>query len=188
MGDIESNFLVGSLKTGCMAVWGGGGENSSCLAQVDLGAKRYLLNTRWGHVSSAVFVRCINLHLRLLCSWKPPPIPCLLAGSVVFGRCLLVTSALGWLSFFVTPLLEWAEHLEESLGVHVAEILQLCCDSPRAAAVFAGGAEQCVWEVCELLWHRSALSAVLQRICRSLGRGNHSSLPRQERRGFCFCK
>lgn len=75
-------------------------------------------------------VRCINLHLRLLCCWKPPPIPCLLAVNVMFGSCLLVTSTAGWLSFFVTPLLEWAEHLEKSLGVHVAEILQICCDSP----------------------------------------------------------
>lgn len=68
-----------------------------------------------------------------------------------------------------------------SLSVHVAEILQICCDSHGAAPAFAGSAEEPVWEMCELLpaglAERSALSVVLQLICRSLGRGNHSSLP-----------
>lgn len=63
----------------------------------------------------------------------------------------------------------------------MAEILQIHCDSHRAALVFAESAEEHVWETCKLvpagLAERSALSVVLQLICRILGRGDHISLP-----------
>lgn len=76
--------------------------------------------------------------------------------------------------------------------MRVAEILQICCDSPRAAAAFTGSAEEHVWEMCELLpaglAERSALSVVLQHICKSLGRGNHSSLPSAGEQRILLCE
>lgn len=69
----------------------------------------------------------------------------------------------------------------------MAEILQISRDSHRAAPAFAESAEENVWETCELvpagLAERSALRAVLQLICRSLGRGDHISLPSAEQGG-----
>lgn len=55
------------------------------------------------------------------------------------------------------------------------------CDSRSAAAAFAESSEEHVWEMYKLvpagLAERSAPSVVLQFICRSLGRGDHISLP-----------
>lgn len=196
IGDVESNSLVGWQENLEVAVCHvRGGQNSSYLYQSGLGEKSSLLNPR----SSCVFhlvsledaLTSISEIVMLLKAPSDIP-PLCLAGSMMSGRCLLVTLTVGWLSFFMMSLLEWAECFEISSGVHVAEILWIRCDSRRAAPAFAESAEDHVWETCELvpagLAERSALSAVLQLICRSLGRGDCISLPSTVEGKICFCK
>lgn len=148
-----------------------------------MGEESSLLNPRSGYVFYlSVEDELTNISEIVVLLEARSDIPSLcLAGVVMSGRCLLVTSTAGWLSFFVIPLLESAECFDISLGVCMAEILQIRCDSHRAAPVFAESAEEHVWETCKLvpagLAERLALSAVLQLICRILGSGDHISLP-----------
>lgn len=198
MGNIELNSLVrwqGNLEVAVCHVTEVS-KSPAISTSLTWGEKSYLLK----HVARLwIYLVCVKDALAcisevvILLKAPSDSLSTCPAGSVMLGRYLLVTSTARWLGFFVIPLLEWTERFEISLGVRVAEILQICCDSHRAAPAFAESAEEHAWETCELvpaaLAERSALSAVLQLICRSLGRGDHISLPSAvEGGGFCFCK